>query len=187
MTPLFEKDGFIICFEALPEEINMRHHFIKECGLPEKNYRALIRKPYAWFCAKVSAWRDGVEWGVSYLGCCCYDTEEQFYTKYRHDYFKDMVNDAIAEARIAMEDADTPLPDPMKFVIHIMDGSVQSILSDRVTDTRFLVADTTELEDKGIVTVTDIDGDEVRVAKAQKATTYPPYVTHLYEQMEARS
>lgn len=97
MKPLFQKDGFIICFEALPEEINMRHHFIKNCGCSEKEYRALARKHPVWFCAKVSAWRDGEELGTAYLGCCCYDSEQEFYQS--SDYFPDMVQEAIEEAK----------------------------------------------------------------------------------------
>jgi hypothetical protein len=105
MVPLFEQDGFIICFEALPEDICMRYYFIKECGWTEKDYRSLIRKPHVWFCAKVSAWWQGVEVGTAYLGCCHYVTEAEFYTKYRDDYFKDMVAEAIAEASTVVDPA----------------------------------------------------------------------------------
>jgi hypothetical protein len=97
MIPLFERDGFIICFEAEPEDTSMRHHFIKECGWSEKDYRKIT--DLAWFRAKVSAWRDGKELGTAYLGCCCYKTSEEFYTKYKDDYFADMVAEALAEAK----------------------------------------------------------------------------------------
>lgn len=97
MKPLFEKNGFIICFEAEPEEISARTHFIKDCGWSEKDFRKL--KNFVWFSAKVSAWKDGKELGTAYLGCCCYTTEEEFYTKYKDDYFADMVDEAIAEAK----------------------------------------------------------------------------------------
>lgn len=101
MTPLYEKDGFIICFEAEPENISMRHHFIKECGWSEKEYRSLQRTQPAWFCAKVSAWQDGVELGTAYLGCCCYDSEQQFWES--SDYMPQMVDEAITEAKQALE------------------------------------------------------------------------------------
>jgi len=101
MTPLFIKDGFIICFEAEEEDIAMRQHFIKECGWTTEQYEAI--EDYAWFSAKVSAWRDGVELGVAYLGACCYETPEEFYTTYKDDYFADMVEDAIAEAKKRVE------------------------------------------------------------------------------------
>ncbi len=99
MIPLFEQDGFIICFEALDEDRTERQHFVKECGWSEKDFRAYQRKQCAWFCAKVSAWKDGEEMGVDYLGACSYDTVEDFYTKYKDDYFKDMVNEALHEAK----------------------------------------------------------------------------------------
>ncbi len=98
MIPLFEKDGFIICFEALEENIGQRQHF-QSCGWTQPQLNALTAKRYAWFCAKVSAWKDGKELGTDYLGCCSYKTVEEFYTRYRDHYFADMVNNAIAEAK----------------------------------------------------------------------------------------
>jgi hypothetical protein len=97
MIPLFERDGFIICFEALPEDISMYQHFVEECGWPEEKYLEI--EDSAWFCAKVSAWKDGKELGTAYLGCCCYKTTEEFYTTYKDDYFADMVEEALAEAK----------------------------------------------------------------------------------------
>jgi len=97
MRPLFEQEGFIICFEAEEEHVSMRRHLIKECGWTEKDYRTL--RGCAWFCAKVSAWKDGKELGVDYLGCCCYKTVEEFYTTYKDEYFSDMVKNAIEEAK----------------------------------------------------------------------------------------
>lgn len=97
MVPLFEKDGFIICFEAEPEDISMREHFIKECGWSKHQYNKI--RGHAWFCAKVSAWKDGKELGTDYLGCCSYRTAEEFYTTYKDDYFAQMVDVAVAEAK----------------------------------------------------------------------------------------
>lgn len=37
--------------------------------------------------------------GNDYLGACCYKTEEEFYTKYKDDYFADMIKNAIEEAK----------------------------------------------------------------------------------------
>lgn len=97
MVPLFEQDGFVIAFEALPEHVPMRQHFIKECGLTEADYRRM--RGFAWFTARVSAWKDGIEKAASYLGCCCYSSAEEFYTKFRDDYFADMVREVLTEAR----------------------------------------------------------------------------------------
>lgn len=101
MIPLLEKDGFIICFDSEPEEISARHHFLKECGWKESEYRKI--KDFDWFTAKVSAWQGGKELGTDYLGCCSYRTTEEFYTVYKDDYFADMVDNAIAEAKAKLE------------------------------------------------------------------------------------
>ena len=95
LIPLFEKDGFIICFEAQEEDISMRRHFIKECGWSESQYRQI--KSYEWFCAEVSAWKDGEKLGNDYLGACCYKAAKDFYTT--EGYFPDMVGRAIEEAK----------------------------------------------------------------------------------------
>lgn len=95
MIPLFEQGGFVIAFEALPEHVPMRRHFVTECGWTEAEYRRL--RGFAWFTARVSAWREGVEKAAAYLGGCCYRSAEEFYTTYRDDYFADMVREVLAE------------------------------------------------------------------------------------------
>jgi hypothetical protein len=103
MIPLFEEDGFIICFEAEEETVNPRQHFIKECGWSEAEYRKYQKQGFAWFSAKVSAWKDGRELAAAYLGCCSYKTVEEFYTVYKDAYFADMVKEAIADAQKRLE------------------------------------------------------------------------------------
>ena len=90
-------EGFGILFEAQEEDIPMREHFIRECGWTESQYWKI--KDCDWFCAKVSAWKNGEELASTYLGRCCYKTAEEFYTKYHDDYFADMVRDVVAEAK----------------------------------------------------------------------------------------
>lgn len=97
MTPLFEREGFLICFEALEEEMPSHTHFIEECGYTAKQFRAIETFPF--FIAKVSAWLDGQELGTAYLGACCYKTTNEFYTTYRDEYFADMVEEALGEAK----------------------------------------------------------------------------------------
>lgn len=95
--PLFEKDGFIICFEAEGEHESMHRHFTNDCGWSEAEFEEI--EHCAWFSAKVSAWKDGEELGADYLGCCCYETPKEFYTTCKDGYFADMVDEAIREAR----------------------------------------------------------------------------------------
>lgn len=90
-------DGFGILFDAEEEHTSMRQHFIKECGWKESWYRKI--KDRAWFCAKVSAWKNGKELASTYLGCCCYETVEEFYTKYHDDYFAQMMQEVVTEAK----------------------------------------------------------------------------------------
>ena len=90
-------EGFGILFEAQEENTSMREHFIKECGWRESWYRKI--KDCDWFCAKVSAWKNGEELASKYLGCCCYKTVEEFYTTYHDGYFADMVQEVVTEAK----------------------------------------------------------------------------------------
>jgi hypothetical protein len=88
-APVKTFGNYVVCFEAETEDLSARHHFIKECGWTEAQYRRI--KDYAWFSARVSIWRDGVELGDQYLGACCYRDQREFYTRYEGDYFADMV------------------------------------------------------------------------------------------------
>jgi len=97
MIPLFERDGFIIAFEAEPEPASMREHFVTECGWSASEYRRI--RHCAWFSAKVSAWKDGIEVSATYLGCCCYLTVDEFYTTYAGEYFAGMVQEVIDASR----------------------------------------------------------------------------------------
>lgn len=91
MKPVLTVPGtdFVVCFHAMPEEMNMRKHFINECGWTEAMFRPIRNMP--WFIAVVSLWHRGECLGEEFLGGCCYKTEEEFYTVYAGDYFADMV------------------------------------------------------------------------------------------------
>ena len=89
-------DGFGILFEAEQEHISARQHFIRDCGWTDSQYRKI--KDFAWFTARVSAWKNGVELASQYLGACSYRTIEEFYTKYHDDYFAQMARDCVDQA-----------------------------------------------------------------------------------------
>lgn len=93
--PVLNFGPFTVCFEAEEETISARYHFVNECGWTDKEFRQI--KDYPFFCAKVSIWRDGVELASDYLGACSYKTEKDFYTRYRSDYFADMVGACVDE------------------------------------------------------------------------------------------
>lgn len=96
--PVLAIGDYIITFSAEEEEISPRHHFIKECGWTESQYRKIRDFPF--FCAKVSVWKDGECLNDQYLGACSYESEEQFYTTYKGDYFHDMVVTAFEELEL---------------------------------------------------------------------------------------
>lgn len=97
MKPVLVIPGtdLVVCFDATREDVTMRQHFVHQCGWPPARLRVVAH--YAWFCAEVSLWREGVLLGKEYLGCCCYKTEDEFWTTYKGDYFADMVRELVRE------------------------------------------------------------------------------------------
>jgi hypothetical protein len=55
----------------------------------------------SWFVARVQAFKNGILLGTDYLGGCCYDSPMQFVND--SDYYGDMVENVVAEAREAIE------------------------------------------------------------------------------------
>lgn len=94
-TPILTFGDHVVCFEAQEEYISARYHFIAECGWTAAQFRPI--KDFPFFTAKVSIWRNGEELATDYLGACSYKTESDFYTRYRSDYFADMVARCVDE------------------------------------------------------------------------------------------
>lgn len=94
-TPVLTFGDYVVCFEALEEDISARYHFIDECGWTAAQFRKI--KDFPFFCACVSVWKDGEELTEVRLGACCYKTESEFFTRYRSDYFADMVAQCVDE------------------------------------------------------------------------------------------
>lgn len=94
-APVLNFGDFTVCFSAEEEEMSAEDHFINECGWTEKQFCKIEDFPF--FCAKVSIWKDGEELASDYLGCCSYKTEKEFYTRYRSDYFADMVSACVGQ------------------------------------------------------------------------------------------
>lgn len=93
-----EREGFTIHFYAC-EDCSPRGQFMNEDGSDDEEIIAKIEDgTYAWFCAKVTASREGVELATDYLGGCCYDSPRQFCTE-ADGYYADMVATVIAEAK----------------------------------------------------------------------------------------
>ena len=92
-------NGFDISFEAMPEHCSISSSFDDSMENIQKliddvnNYRA------EWFIAKVSASKNGIELSTEYLGGCYYESAKDFYTKYKGDYYSDMREQVIKEAK----------------------------------------------------------------------------------------
>ena len=86
-------DGFEIVLSVAPEDTNPRDHFDDD----GETAQAIADGRYEWFMARVEAKREGITLGTEYLGACCFDNVRDFLTV--SDYYGDMRDDAIAEAR----------------------------------------------------------------------------------------
>ncbi len=98
-----EQDGFKIHLYACPEDISPVGQF--NCGdakLDQEIIDKINDGTYTWFCAKVTASKNGIELGTDYLGGCCYKSEQEFVKQ--DDYYSDMRKSAIAEAKKAIEE-----------------------------------------------------------------------------------
>ena len=77
--------GFDIAFYALSEDISPKETFEDWQEVVEK----VNSSEWVYFCAKVTASKNGIELADDYLGCCCYASYEQFVLD--GDYYADMI------------------------------------------------------------------------------------------------
>ena len=104
----FNTQNFTIQLEFEEELIapDWFHSEEEEKALLEKIYRGEL----LYFCAKVSVlwWpkdKKAQEIASQYLGCCCYQTPKDFI---EGGYFRDMVREAIREARNHFKELSIP-------------------------------------------------------------------------------
>ena len=90
-------DGFDISFYALPEESHPRDSFDDTCHDITEICRKIDNGTFAWFIAKVTASKAGIELASDYLGGCLYESCKQFVTD--NDYYADMKARVIEEAK----------------------------------------------------------------------------------------
>ena len=102
MNTLVENfEGFDIYFEELPEEQDVYSYLRIELGWTEKEANEYTGE---FFCARVSAVKNGIELASDYLGTCIYNNVEDFYTTYKDDYYADMRNTVIVEAKEVIQE-----------------------------------------------------------------------------------
>ena len=101
-------DGFTIKTYTAPETDDPRDHFLIEgdaqMGLNESLYSVvedIEAGNLAWFQVKVEASKLGYVLGETWLGGCCYQSEEAFLDG---QCWRDMCLDAVTEARNALKE-----------------------------------------------------------------------------------
>lgn len=95
-------EGFEINVYALPEDSDPAETFAySEDDMNRETVQMIHRGDLAWFTAKVTASRNGIELAADYLGCCCYTSESEF-VELAGDYYHDMRATVVREARDAI-------------------------------------------------------------------------------------
>lgn len=94
-------DGFTIRFYACEEHIHPRDCFDDSCHDIADICDKIDRGLYQWFCAKVTASKNGIELADDYLGGCLYDSCQQFVE--HNDYYADMKDSVIKQAKEAIQ------------------------------------------------------------------------------------
>lgn len=112
----FETANYKIALEIAPEEMDPADQFSEEADI-----EAIRCGRVAWFCARVSVYKNGHRVGCDTLGGCAYYKVSDFYTDHRDSdplnrncsimrkargdnvsichYFPSMISEAIADAR----------------------------------------------------------------------------------------
>jgi hypothetical protein len=96
-----EREGFTIRFYACEEYDSPRGQLMNEDGSDdEETIREIELGIMAWFCAKVTASKEGVELASDYLGCCVYQSAMDFVDEPGAEfYYTDMVNNVLCKAK----------------------------------------------------------------------------------------
>ena len=89
------KDGFDLRFDALIESMPLKDVY----EMSDTEYQELRDKVYetyelAYFCARFTASKHGIELGTTYLGACLYDDYDSFIADQPY-----LIDEAIEEAK----------------------------------------------------------------------------------------
>jgi hypothetical protein len=96
------RNGFDIVFSVAPEDMHPGDSFDPACFDIRELCEDIDRGRYAWFIARVQAFRAGVELAADYLGGCLYDSPADFVKA--GDYYADMVETVTREAQAKIEE-----------------------------------------------------------------------------------
>ncbi len=95
-------DGFIVRFYATPEDLPPHDLFDPTVDDIDQICRDIDSGSLQWFCAKVTASKNGIELAADYLGGCLYRNLWDFVSD--NDYYADMRERVIAEAKQAIRE-----------------------------------------------------------------------------------
>lgn len=96
----FETARFRITCDVTPEDLDPAGHFEYE-----EDIEAIRSGALDWFMVRMRVTLDGYEIAADYLGGCAYKSAHDFAHKYRNDYFRDMVWEAVQQARRTLSNA----------------------------------------------------------------------------------
>ena len=94
-------NGFDIAFSYAYEDTHPRDCFDDSVGDVQEICEKIDRGFYVWFVAKVTASKNGIELAYEYLGGNLYENVMDFVKD--NDYYKDMVENVIHEAKSAIQ------------------------------------------------------------------------------------
>ena len=89
--------GFDLKLNALVEYMTVSDSFDMDEKEMNDIYNKLDRYELMWFCANVSAYKNGIKLSDDYLGGCLYESLEKFIND--GDYIEDMKETVIKEAK----------------------------------------------------------------------------------------
>ena len=94
--------GFDLKINALVEYLPVSDLFDIDEKELSNIYDKLDKYELMWFCANVSAYKNGIKLSDDYLGGCLYESLEQFIND--GDYIEDMKETVIKEAKQVIEE-----------------------------------------------------------------------------------
>lgn len=92
--------GIDIYFESLEETCLIDENWSDNEEMVKKTIESLDKGDVVMFCARISAKAGDIEFTEDkYLGMCIHEKEEDFYVKYKEDYYTDMRDTVLGHVR----------------------------------------------------------------------------------------
>ena len=95
-------EGFEIRFYACEEDASPQDCFALDVETETEIFRKIDAGLLQWFCAEVTASKNGIELASDYLGACCYESAQDF-VRESGGYYEDMRANVIKDARAAIQ------------------------------------------------------------------------------------